>query len=95
MIVRQTIAAAVLAAVAALALLSALGMLRSKNNLAALHCLGITSVSLPFLTVTAVLVSVGFGVSAIKTLCFAVILLVGAPVCSHAIAVAEHRRKPQ
>ncbi len=77
------------------ALLSALGIVRSKNNLAAIHCLGVTSVTLPVLTMIAVLVDVGAGVSAVKTLSFVVILLLGGPVSGHVIALAEHRRKPR
>jgi multisubunit Na+/H+ antiporter MnhG subunit len=76
------------------ALLSALGILRSKNNLAALHCLGVTSVTLPILTMIAVVFDVGFGVSAVKTLSFIVILLLGGPITGHAIALTEHRRTP-
>ncbi len=76
------------------ALISALGILRSKNNLAALHCLGVTSVTLPLLTIIAVLVDVGVGVSAVKTMTFIVILLLGGPITGHAIALTEHRRTP-
>lgn len=76
-------------------LLSALGIVRSKNNLAALHCLGVSSVMLPVLTIVAVLVDVGVGVSAVKAFSFVVILLLGGPITSHAIAVAEHRRNPR
>ncbi|HET6893898.1 MAG TPA: monovalent cation/H(+) antiporter subunit G [Candidatus Baltobacteraceae bacterium] len=76
------------------ALVSALGILRSKNNLAALHCLGVTSVTLPILTIVAVLVDVGVGVSAVKTVSFIVILLLGGPITGHAIALTEHRRTP-
>jgi len=76
------------------ALLSVLGILRSKNNLAALHCLGVTSVTLPILTMVAVLVDVGVGVSAVKTFSFIVILLLGGPVTGHAIALTDYRRRP-
>jgi multisubunit Na+/H+ antiporter MnhG subunit len=77
------------------ALLSALGILRSKNNLAALHCLGVTSVTLPILTMIAVLIDVGVGVSAVKTVSFMVILLLGGPITGHVIALADHRRTPR
>jgi multisubunit Na+/H+ antiporter MnhG subunit len=77
------------------ALLSALGIVRSKNNLAALHCLGVTSVTLPILTFVAVLIDVGVGVSAVKTFSFIVILLLGGPITGHAIALTEHRRTPR
>ncbi len=76
------------------ALLSALGILRSKNNLAALHCLGVTSVTLPVLTIVAVLIDAGVGVSAVKTVSFIVILLLGGPISGHAIALTEYRRRP-
>jgi multisubunit Na+/H+ antiporter MnhG subunit len=76
------------------ALLSALGILRSKNNLAALHCLGVTSVTLPILTLVAVLIDVGIGVSAVKTVSFIVILLLGGPITGHAIALTDYRRRP-
>lgn len=77
------------------ALLSALGILRSKNNLAALHCLGVTSVTLPILTIIAVLIDVGVGVSAVKTVSFIVIVLLGGPITAHAIALAEYHRTPR
>jgi multisubunit Na+/H+ antiporter MnhG subunit len=77
------------------ALLSALGVVRSKNNLAALHCMGVTSVTLPILTMIAVLVDVGFGVSAVKTVSLVVVLLLGGPITGHAIALTEYRRKPR
>jgi len=91
---RQIATLVVLFIAAAFALLSALGILRSKNNLAALHCLGVTSVTLPILTIVAVLVDVGVGVSAVKTVSFIVILLLGGPITGHAIALTEHRRTP-
>ncbi len=93
MIARQLATAIVLALLAGFALLAALGVLRSKNNLAALHALGICSVAVPPLTLIAVLIDTGFGVSAVKTLCFIFVLLIGAPITSHAIALAEYRRR--
>jgi multisubunit Na+/H+ antiporter MnhG subunit len=91
---RQIAAGVILFAAMIFALLSALGIVRSKNNLAALHCLGVTSVTLPILTIVAVVVDVGFGVSAVKTISFIVILLLGGPITGHAIALTEHRRTP-
>lgn len=91
---RQVATAVILFIAMFFALLSAIGIVRSKNNLAALHCLGVSSVMLPPLTMIAVLVDVGAGVSAVKTVCLVVILLLGGPVTSHAMAVAERRRKP-
>lgn len=91
---RQIAAAVILFIAMFFALLSALGILRSKNNLAALHCLGVTSVTLPILTMIGVLVDVGVGVSAVKTVSFIVILLLGGPITAHAIALTEHRRTP-
>lgn len=89
---RQLATAVILLIAAIFALLSALGILRSKNNLAAIHCLGVSSVMLAPLTMIAVMVDVGIGVSAVKTVCFMVILLLGGPITAHAIAVAERRR---
>ena len=92
---RQIAACVVLFAAMVFALLSALGILRSKNNLAALHCLGVTSVTLPILTLVAVLIDVGIGVSAVKTVSFIVVLLLGGPITGHALALTEHRRTPR
>lgn len=91
---RQIATVVILLAAMAFALLSALGIVRSKNNLAALHALGVTSVTLPVLTLVAVLIDVGFGVSAVKTASFAVIVLLGGPITAHVIALAEYRRRP-
>lgn len=93
MMARQIACCAVLGIAALFALLAAAGILRSKNNLAALHCLGVAGVTLPVLALIAVVMVTGFGVSALKTLAFAVVLLVGSPIGSHAIALAERRRK--
>lgn len=75
--------------------LSVLGVMRSKNNFAALHCVGVSNVLLPPLCLIAVLVAVGVGQSAVYMLVLAFILLVGGPIVSHAIALAEYRRKPR
>jgi len=93
-VARQIASGVILFAAFMFALLSVLGILRSKNNLAALHCLGVTSVTLPILTMVAVLVDVGVGVSAVKTFSFIVILLLGGPVTGHAIALTDYRRRP-
>ncbi|HKU68571.1 MAG TPA: monovalent cation/H(+) antiporter subunit G [Candidatus Baltobacteraceae bacterium] len=92
---RQIATGVVLFVAMIFALLSALGILRSKNNLAALHALGVTSVTLPLLTMIAVLIDTGVGVSAVKTVSFIVILLLGGPITGHAIALTEHRRTPR
>lgn len=92
--VRQIAAAAVLFVATVFALLSALGIVRSKNNLAALHCLAVTGVTLPILTMIAVLIDVGIGVSAVKTASFVVVVLLGEPITAHVIALAAHRRRP-
>jgi multisubunit Na+/H+ antiporter MnhG subunit len=94
-VARQIASGVILFVAMIFALLSALGILRSKNNLAALHCLGVTSVTLPILTMIAVLIDVGVGVSAVKTVSFMVILLLGGPITGHVIAVADYRRKPR
>jgi multisubunit Na+/H+ antiporter MnhG subunit len=91
---RQIAAGVILFIAMIFALLSALGIIRSKNNLAAVHCLGVTSVTLPVLTMIAVLIDTGVGVSAVKTVSFMVILLLGGPITGHVIAVTEHRRTP-
>jgi len=91
---RQIATAVILFVAMMFALLFALGIVRSKNNLAALHCLGVTSVTLPILTLIGVLVDAGVGVSAVKTVSFIVILLLGGPITAHAIALTEHRRTP-
>jgi multisubunit Na+/H+ antiporter MnhG subunit len=91
---RQITAGVVLFVAMIFALLSVLGILRSKNNLAALHCLGVTNVTLPILTLVAVLIDVGVGVSAVKTVSFIVILLLGGPITGHAIALTDYRRRP-
>jgi multisubunit Na+/H+ antiporter MnhG subunit len=91
---RQIAAGVMLFVAMIFALLSVLGVLRSRNNLAALHCLGVTSVTLPILTIVAVLILVGIGVSAVKTVSFIVILLLGGPITGHAIALTEYRRRP-
>lgn len=91
---RQIAAGVMLFVAMVFALLSVLGILRSKNNLAALHCLGVTSVTLPILTIVAVLIDAGVGVSAVKTLSFIVILLLGGPITGHAIALTDYRRRP-
>ena len=95
MMVRQIGCCVVLGIAMIFALLAAIGILRSKNNLAALHCLGVAGVTLPVLALIAVVAVTGFGVSALKTLAFAVVVLLGSPIGSHAIALAEHRRKPR
>jgi monovalent cation/proton antiporter MnhG/PhaG subunit len=95
MMVRQIGCCVVLGIAMIFSLLGAIGILRSKNNFAALHCLGLAGVTLPVLTLVGVVMVTGFGVSALKTLAFAIVLLLGAPIGSHAIAVAEHRRKPR
>jgi multisubunit Na+/H+ antiporter MnhG subunit len=91
---RQIASGVILLIAMVFALLSALGIVRSKNNLAALHCLGVTSVTLPVLTLVAVLIDVGIGVSAVKTVSFVVILLLGGPITGHAIALTDYRRRP-
>jgi multicomponent Na+:H+ antiporter subunit G len=92
---RHIITAIILFIAMSFALLAALGVVRSKNNLAALHCAGVLNVMAPPLALLAVLVSTGLGMSSLKMLVVTVVLLLGAPITSHAIAVAEHRRKPR
>lgn len=93
--IRSVAAACVIFAAAVILTISMAGVLRSRNNLAAVHCLGVANVTLGPLALAAVLIAVGFGVGAAKMLVLAVVLLFGGPVTSHAIAVAEHRRNPR
>ncbi len=92
---RHIITAIILFVAMFFALLAALGAARSKNNFAALHCVGVLNVLVPPLTLLAVLVSTGIGMSSLKMLVLTVIIVLGGPIGSHAIAVAEHRRKPR
>lgn len=92
---REAAGAILLVAAAAFATLAALGIVRSRNALAALHALGIASVMVPPLVLLAVVVVTGFGISSLKTLCLALIVLCAGPVTGHAIAMAEHRRNPR
>jgi multicomponent Na+:H+ antiporter subunit G len=91
--VREIITASLLVISAFFALVSALGIARSENNFAALHALGVAGVAVPVLVLIAIPVDVGFGVSLAKGTVLAVLLIVGSPVASHAIAVAQRRRR--
>lgn len=93
MIVRHILAAVMLAIAAVFAIISMLGVLRSKNNFAALHCAGVTNVMVPLLAMAAVLIDIPAGQATVKMAVLTVILLMGGPITSHAIAVAEYRRK--
>jgi len=90
---RHILAAIVLGIAAAFGIVSMLGVLRSKNNFAALHCAGVTNVMLPLLAMVAVLIEIPAGQATVKMAVLTVILLMGGPITSHAIAVAEYRRK--
>jgi multisubunit Na+/H+ antiporter MnhG subunit len=92
---REIATACILFAAMCFLLLSAIGILKSKNSLAALHCAGVSNVLIPPLTTIAVVVDVGFGSAAVKMAVLMVVLLFGAPITSHAIGVAEHRRNPR
>jgi monovalent cation/proton antiporter MnhG/PhaG subunit len=93
MIVREILAAIVLFIGTIFATISALGVHRSKNNFAALHCAGVTNVMLPLLALIAVILIVPAGQSTVKMAVLFVVLTLGGPITSHAIAVAEYRRK--
>jgi len=90
---RNLAAAIVLAIAAAFALLSAIGILRSRNSFAALHPLGLAGITVPPLALAAVVIAAGFGVSAVKGLAVVVVLLLGGPIGSHAIGIAHRRRR--
>lgn len=95
MMARQIAAAVFLAAAAAFATISAFGILRSRSNFAALHASGIANVMLAPLALLAIVAATGFGASSAGMLVLAAELLIGAPIVSHGLAVAEHRRKPR
>lgn len=93
MTVREILAAIVLFIGAGFAVISAIGVYRSKNNFAALHCAGVTNVMLPILALIAVILIVPAGQPTVKMAVLFVILMMGGPITSHAIGVAEYRRK--
>ena len=95
MIERQIAAGAVLFVATVFLLIAALGIVRSKNNFAALHCAGMANVLAPLLVFVAVVLATGFGQSAIKMFVLLAVLWAGAPILSHALGVAERRRKPR
>lgn len=95
MTARHVLAAIVLGIAAVFGIISMLGVLRSKNNFAALHCAGVTNVMLPLLAMVAVLLEIPAGQATVKMAVLTVILLMGGPITSHAIAVAEYHRKPR
>ncbi len=92
---RQIAVAVVLAVAALFTIVAAVGVVRSKNNLAALHCAGVANVLAPILAMIAVLIDIPAGQSTVKMAVLTVVLMIGAPVTTHAIAVAEHRRNPR
>ena len=92
---RAVPAALVLAVAAVFVTIAAIGIVRSRTSLAAIHAQGVASVVLGPLALVAVVIAVGFGVGAAKMLMVALVLLLGGPITAHAIAVAEHRRNPR
>lgn len=92
--VRQVALAAFLFAGMAFALIAITGVLRSKNNLAALHCAAVGNVLLPIFAMIAVLIDIPAGQATVKMAVLTIVLLAGGPITSHAIAVAEYRRNP-
>lgn len=92
---RHIITAVILFVAMLFALLAVLGIARSKNGFAALHCAAVVSVMVPPLALVAVLVDTGAGMASLKMLVLTAVVLAGGPIASHAIAVAEHRRRPQ
>lgn len=93
MTAREILAAIVLFVAMLFAMVSVIGVYRSKNNFAALHCAGVTNVMLPVLSLIAVILIVPAGQPTVKMAVLFVILIMGGPVTSHAIGVAEYRRK--
>lgn len=94
-LLRDALSAACLAAAALCALISAIGIARSRNNFAALHCSSAAAVLVPLLAMLAVFIRIPAGQPTLQMLIVTVILLAGAPITSHLIGMAEYRRKPR
>lgn len=95
MIVRDVTSTIFLAAAALAALIASIGVVRSKNNFAALHCSSAAAILVPVLSLIGLVIRIPAGQPTIQMLLVAAILLAGAPVTSHVIGSAEYRRKPQ
>ena len=92
---RDVACAVVLVGAALAAIVSALGVLRSRTPFAALHASGVANVLVPPAALVAVVIQTGFGLSTVGMLVLAVTLVLGAPIACHALAAAEHRRAPR
>lgn len=92
---RQIVIAALLALAALCASVAAVGVLRSRNNFAALHCAAAGSILAPVFAFAAVIVRVPAGQPTLQMLIVFLAIIAGGPISSHAIAVAEYRRRPK
>ena len=93
MIVREAASALLLLIAALFSLVAVLGITRSKDNFAALHAAGVANVTVPLLALLSTVVATGFGMSSVNMLVLFAILTLGAPLTSHAFAIAERRRR--
>jgi monovalent cation/proton antiporter MnhG/PhaG subunit len=89
---RVAVEAILLCSMLAAALLSAIGLIRSKDALVAIHCASLTSIAVPVLLVAAVAVAKLGSESTVKTVVICVVALVTSPICSHALARAVFLR---
>ncbi|HET7814845.1 MAG TPA: monovalent cation/H(+) antiporter subunit G [Candidatus Baltobacteraceae bacterium] len=87
--------AAILALAAAASTLAAVGVAKSRNNFAAIHCSSAAAILTPPLALIAVIIQVPLGQPTLQMLLVTVTLLIGAPITSHIIGMAEYRRKPR
>lgn len=95
MLVIDVATAALLALAALAATIAAVGIAKSHNNFAALHCSSAASILVPPLALIAVMIEVPLGQPTLQMLFVVAALLAGAPVTSHVIGMAEYRRKPR
>ena len=95
MIIRDVASAAFLALAALAGTIAAIGLVRSRNNFAALHCTGAAAVLVPLLSLVGLTIRIPAGQPTIQMLLVTAILLAGAPITSHVIGMAEYRRKPR
>jgi multisubunit Na+/H+ antiporter MnhG subunit len=93
MLVIDIATAAILALASLAATIAALGVATSRNNFAAIHCSSAAAILTPLLALIAVVIRVPLGQPTLQMLLVTVALLAGAPVTSHVIGMAEHRRK--
>ena len=88
MTARVVVEAAFLAVMLAAALLSVVGMLRSRDAFAAIHCASLASIVVPVTLVCAVAVAKLGSEATIKTAIVCAVSLIAAPIASHALGRA-------